>query len=416
MAFQSSKRQFLKNGLFGLIGLGTAGRTFARSSAKPHVFVAGAGAFGGWTALYLLRQGARVTLVDPWGPGNPRSSSGGRTRNLTGAYGTPEVYREWAQRSMRLWLEHQEHWQLPLYDPIGALWMARENLALGDTATDRTADYTRWMDEDVEGAEKLTPDEAHSRFPQISMDGIRTTLYEKEAGILFARRACYAVIDGFLAEGGNYRQAGVVSTRIKDDEMQGVTLDDGSKIKADHYVFACGPWLGKLFPEAVGKHLVVTRQEIYYLQTPDGDDRFHKSKLPHWVDWGREIWWGVPAHQTWGFAVADHGLGPHFDPASGDRRVSDSGKQAARAQVGARFPGMKGAAYLTGRVCQYTNTPDGDYIIDRHPEAENAWIYGGGSGTGFHAGPARGQDMAGYVLGRGMPDPRFSLSRFQESA
>ena len=294
-------------------------------------------------------------------------------------------------------------------------WCAR-TLPIGDTATDRTADYTRWMDEDVEGGEKLTPDEAHARFPQISMDGIRTTLYEKDAGILFARRACYAVIDGFLAEGGVYRQAGVVSTRIKDGEMQEVSLSDGSRIKADRYVFACGPWLGNLFPDAVGRHLAVTRQEIYYLDVPGGDKRFYNSQLPHWVDWGREIWWGVPAHQRWGFAVADHGLGPVYEPTSGDRQVSNAGKEAARAQVGARFPGMKGAVYLTGRVCQYTNTPDGDYIIDRHPEAENAWIYGGGSGTGFHAGPARGQDMAKYVLGHGKPDPRFSLSRFSGPA
>ena len=90
-------------------------------------------------------------------------------------------------------------------------------------------------------------------FLKSAMDGIRTTLYEKEAGILFARRACHAVIDGFLAEGGDYRQAGVASTRIKDGEMQGVTLSDGSRIEADSYVFACGPWLGKLFPDVVGE-------------------------------------------------------------------------------------------------------------------------------------------------------------------
>ena len=52
---------------------------------KPHIVVIGAGAFGGWTALYLLRSGARVTLVDAWGPGNSRSSSGGETRVIRGA-------------------------------------------------------------------------------------------------------------------------------------------------------------------------------------------------------------------------------------------------------------------------------------------------------------------------------------------
>ena len=412
---RGSRRRFLKTGFLGLIGLGAAVRSSGQDGAKPRVLVVGAGAFGGWTALYLLRQGARVTLVDAWGPGNSRSSSGGETRNITGDYGSPEVYRNWALRAMPLWQEHQKQWNVPLYRPTGALWMVRGSLGAGDSATDRTADYTKWVDEDVGGGEKLTPDEAHARFPQIHFDGIRTTFYEEEAGFLMARRACRAVLDGFSAEGGIYRQATVVSTQIKGGEMQGVTLGDGSRIEAGRYVFACGPWLGKLFPDVVGPHLTITRQEVYYLETPEGDERFREGHLPHWVDWGEKIWWGVPAHQQWGFTVADHRLGPRFDPTSGDRQITMPAMEAAREHVGFRFPGMKGAPYIGGRVCQYTSTPDGDYIIDRHPKAENAWITGGGSGTGFHAGPARGQDVARYVLGKGTPDPRFALARFSKN-
>jgi glycine/D-amino acid oxidase-like deaminating enzyme len=193
-----SRRRFLKTGFTGLIGLAAAARTSGQSGPKPHVLVAGAGAFGGWTALYLLRQGARVTLVDPWGPGNSRSSSGGETRNITGAYGSPEVYRNWALRAMPLWKEHQKQWNVPLYRPAGALWMVRGSLGAGDSATDRTADYMKWVDEDVGGGERLTPDEAQARFPQIHFEGIRTTFYEKEAGFLMARRASRAVLDGFL--------------------------------------------------------------------------------------------------------------------------------------------------------------------------------------------------------------------------
>src|SRR3977135_3785636 len=57
--------------------------------SKLHVAVIGAGAFGGWTALHLLRRGARVTLVDAWGPGNSRASSGGEPRGIRGTHRPP---------------------------------------------------------------------------------------------------------------------------------------------------------------------------------------------------------------------------------------------------------------------------------------------------------------------------------------
>ena len=74
--------------------------------AKLHVAVVGAGAFGGWTALSLLRRGCRVTLVDPWGPGNSRSSSGGESRVIRAVYGADEVYVEMVVRAFELWATH----------------------------------------------------------------------------------------------------------------------------------------------------------------------------------------------------------------------------------------------------------------------------------------------------------------------
>jgi len=71
--------------------------------SKPHIAVIGAGAFGGWTALHLLERGAQVTLLDAWGPGNSRASSGGETRIMRAAYGPDQPYTEMASRAMTLW-------------------------------------------------------------------------------------------------------------------------------------------------------------------------------------------------------------------------------------------------------------------------------------------------------------------------
>ena len=94
-----------------------------KMSAKTHVAVVGAGAFGGWTALYLLRRGARVTLVDAWGPGNSRASSGGETRVIRGTYGANQPYTKMAARATQLWKENQKRWNLKLVHQIGVLWM-----------------------------------------------------------------------------------------------------------------------------------------------------------------------------------------------------------------------------------------------------------------------------------------------------
>jgi len=58
----------------------------------PRIIVVGAGAFGGWTALSLLRGGARVTLIDAWGAGHSRSSSGDETRLIRTMYDGDRVY------------------------------------------------------------------------------------------------------------------------------------------------------------------------------------------------------------------------------------------------------------------------------------------------------------------------------------
>src|SRR5688500_10854809 len=90
---------------------------------QEHVVVVGAGAFGGWTALALLRAGMRVTLVDAWGAGHSRASSGGETRVIRGAYGGVAIYSEMAARALVLWREAEQQWKRQVLFRTGSLWM-----------------------------------------------------------------------------------------------------------------------------------------------------------------------------------------------------------------------------------------------------------------------------------------------------
>ena len=377
------------------------------AGSKPHIAVIGAGAFGGWTALHLVRQGAEVTLFDTWGPGNSRSSSGGDTRVIRSLYGGDRIYVELVRRSFELWRQSGQQWGQKLYHRIGALWM------FGDDD-----DYAAASIPLVTAAglrvDKLSGDEASQRFSQVNFDGVESVYYEHEAGYLSARRACRVVVDGFITEGGTYRQRTVRPGRRQSGALSGIVLSDGSSLSADQYVFACGPWLGRLFPEAIGSRIHSTRQETFYFGTPPGQLQFSENRLPVWVDFTGAVFYGIPGAEGRGFKVADDTRGAAFDPTAGDRTPTDAGIETARRFLARRFPGMEGAPLLEARVCQYENSPDGHFIVDRHPEAANVWLVGGGSGHGFKLSPALGESVAQAVLGRSTIDPFFSLKRLAD--
>lgn len=375
---------------------------------KLHVAVVGAGAFGGWTALHLLRGGARVTLVDAWGPGNSRASSGGESRIIRGTYGPDGIYTRMVARALELWRENESRWNLKLYHPTGMLWMVASDDRYEKAALPHLRQAGLEYDE-------LSAAEAAKRYPQINFAGVKWAIFEKDAGYLTARRACEAVLNGFLAEGGEYRELAVQSTAIEGGEMRAVKLSDASTLTADVYVFACGPWLGKLFPNVLENLIQPTRQELFFFGPPPGDTRFFEGGLPVWIDNGERLFYGIPGNQWRGFKLADDTRGPDFDPTEGERLPTAEGIEAARKYLAFRFPALTHAPLSESRVCQYEQSPDGRFILDRHPQAANVWLIGGGSGHGFKHGPALGEMVSGLVLGGKSPDPFFSLSRFAKS-
>lgn len=376
--------------------------------AKLHVAVIGAGAFGGWTALYLLRRGARVTLLDTWGPAHSRASSGGETRVIRGTYGPNQPYTRMTARAMQLWKEHEQRWGCKLFHQTGVLWMA----AGGEDQFERGS--LPLLREAGIAYEELSVSEIAARWPQISLDGVGWGIYEPDGGYLTARAACRTVLDGFQAEGGEYKQvAALPSGRAT---WNSLPLSDGSKLAADAYVFAPGPWLSKLFPEIFGDCIRVTRQEVFFFGTPSGDDRFSEGKLPVWAEHGDRFIYGIPGSNGRGFKIADDTRGPAFDPTSGQRAISAEGLTAICGYLAHRFPDLKDAPLVEARVCQYANSPDNHFILDRHPAAENIWLVGGGSGHGFKHGPVLGEMVAKLVMEGGAADPLFRLARLRKAA
>ena len=401
------RRHFMKSSI--MAALANPIQAMAKSKTmkikKGHIAVIGAGAFGGWTAHHLLKKGYDVTLLDVFGPGNSRASSGGDSRVIRGIYGEDKIYVDLVARSFKLWKRYQKQWQKSLYFPTGALWFFQ----VDDTYAQKSLPI---VNQAGLKSEQLSKKEVEKKFPQIDLNGLKSFYFEHEAGYLPARHCCQVVLENFVKKGGEYKQLAVEPGKILNNKLTELILSDGSKLNADSYVFACGPWLSKIFPNALKDIITPTRQEVFFFGTPYGDSSLFESNMPVWVDFGKKIWYGIPGADWRGFKVADDTRGAEFDPTSGDRTASKTGLESARNYLAKRFPSMKDAPLLESRVCQYENSPDGNYIIDKHPEAENTWVIGGGSGHGFKLGPALGEFVADRVIGNKRIDPFFALSRF----
>jgi glycine/D-amino acid oxidase-like deaminating enzyme len=374
--------------------------------SKPHVVVVGAGAFGGWTALHLLERGARVTLLDAWGPGNSRASSGGETRIMRGTYGPEQPYTELAARALKLWVKYERRWKRQFLHRTGVLWMVSSR----DDSFERGS-LPLLRDARIKFQE-LSTSVMKKRWPQVDFADVPWGIYEPESGYLDARASCQTVVDAFVGQGGEYKQLAVSADGLEIEPLRSLRLSDGSRLKADHYVFACGPWMSKLFPETLGGVIRSTKQDVFFFGTPAGDSRFTDAHLPVWGDHGERFFYGIPGSDQRGFKVADDTRGPNFDPTSGERVVNRATLRRVREYVAFRFPAMKDAPLIESRVCQYEQTADGNFIVDRHLRMDNVWLLGGGSGHGFKHGPALGEMMAELILTDGEADTVWRLSRF----
>ncbi len=356
------------------------------------VMVVGAGVFGAWTAEHLRRAGKRVLLVDQMGPANARASSGGESRMTRSAYGRDAIYTRMALASLREWKRLSDRSALPLFHKCGVLFLFQEMV---DYARESLAVH-RELDLPLE---QLDQAELRRRFPQLNFDGVEFGLYEPNFGALMARRAVEELVARFVERGGDYALEQI-------DPGAGAPKYRGAKI-----VYACGPWLPKMFPDILGERIFVTRQEVAFIAPPDGDQRFEANHLPGWADFnGGDLYYGFPNLEGRGFKIARDTHGAPFDPDSGDRRMSEQGAGLLRAFAERRFPALAGRPFTEFRVCQYENSSNGDFLIDRHPTLENVFLLGGGSGHGFKHGPEVGRMMAELVLGGTAPDPRFSLA------
>lgn len=379
-------------------GLALAGAPLIRTRGQaPDVVVVGAGAFGMWTALNLRRLGARVTVVDLYGPANSRQTSGGETRGVRSSYGDRPhgpLWARWAREAIRRWIQWDEEYgarYLPrLFFQMGDLIMrARMEPYLEETRANWDALSVPY--------EVLTPDDIRHRWPWIRTDLVTVALFEPDAGVVRARRAIESVAEVFRREGGRFAIGRAAPGRRTGDRLHDLSVTGGERLAGDRFVFACGPWFPKVFPALLADRLRIPLGHTFYFGVPPGDARFMYPGMPSY---------GVPGCTGWPALTGDHrgfrvrtGGRPPEDPDYSDRWIPPEYHQRPRQILADYFPALLGAPIMETRACHYESTTDRNFLIDRHPDFSNVWLAGGGSAEGFKFGPVLGDYIAKRVLG-----------------
>jgi sarcosine oxidase len=383
---------------------GAAGIALAAGAARARplrggedVVVVGAGVFGAWSAWQLMKRGFRVRLVDAYGAGHARASSGGESRVIRVSYGGDPLYSEMARLSLPAWDALSKKQALPLLHRTGVLWFSPTS----DEYMAKSLDWLKARGIAHEAGDTLW---LKRRWPQIAFRDGEGGFLENASGALIAGRGVQSVV----ADAGLQ----VMRTAAKAPEKLSNGLYSVAGFETRHVIYACGPWLPRLFPEELTGRIVATRQEVFHFGGAPADTRFAPPALPVWADFNAgEIVYGLPDLEGQGFKLAFDRHGAEVDPDSQDRRVSPEGVDAARAYLAQRFPALAKAPLIHSRVCQYENSANGDFLIDRLPGHERVWLVGGGSGHGFKHGPEVGRRVAAHVTDATLAvEPRFSLA------
>lgn len=368
------------------------------------VAIVGAGVFGAWTAYSLRQNGASVALLDAYGPANSRASSGGETRVIRMGYGPDELYTRWAMRSLPLWREFAARTGREIFRQTGVLWLSND----ADT-------YLRSLCSVLEQAgverEELKAEDIAHRWPQLRFHDVTWGVLEPQSGLLLAHDAVQTLVKELVRDGLDYIPVSAGAPSGSKGRLEVIKSSAGESISAGTFVFCCGPWLPKIFPELLAERIFVTKQEVFFLGPPAGSEDFRPPRMPVWLHRTHPgLPYALPDIEGCGFKIAFDRHGARFDPDTATRVVAESSIDHLRAYLREHIPQLEHAPVIETRVCQYENTWNGDFLIDLHPQFENVWIAGGGSGHGFKHGPALGEYLSGRILHGAPGEPRFSLA------
>ena len=371
--------------------------------------VVGLGAHGSAAAAELSRRGLRVLGLERFRRGEAMGSSGGRTRMIRIAHYESPAEVPLVRASWERWRALEAETGTSLLAPTPGLYAgpAESAVVAGSLAAARGG---------AVGHSVLDADAIRARWPVFAPSDDSVGVVDEGAGVLRADRAIEAHLVAAERLGAALRfDARAVDWRPAPGGGVEVATEDGAVVGADRLVLTAGPWTSWFVPD-LALPLVVERQPVVWLQPAAGfpANELALGRLPIWL-WATPTgtMYGFPWDDELGLKVAMHHGGAVAEPDEVDRVVGPADEAVVRRFVAERMPAMDGPI-RSSTVCLYTNTPDDEFVIDRHPAAPGVAFASACSGHGFKFAPVVGEILADLVTERPSAHQleRFRADRF----
>lgn len=363
------------------------------------VIVVGAGINGVTAAIELKRRGHRVVLVDPGPLPHQLAASTDISKAVRAAYGADEEYTEFAERSIRLWREWNNEFEVELYHEVGVMFVRHGEMKPGDF------EYESFKILQRRGyrIERMNSPQIWKRFPAWNPDLYQDGVLELNAGYAESGRVVAILVERAKSIGIELREGAKFSQLDEgDDRVKGIVLDDGQRISGDAVVMAVGAWTPYILP-FTREFFRATGQPVFHLK-PRQPDLFVPERFPVFgADISTTGYYGFPLNPEGVVKIANHGPGREMSPETANRAVTSQEEQNLREFLSTTFPTLTDAPIVYSRVCMYCDTNDGHFWIAPDPERPGLFVAAGDSGHGFKFAPVLGEIIADAVEGKSNP-------------
>ena len=351
--------------------------------------VLGTGGVGSAASWQLAQRGAKVLGIDRFPGGHDRGSSHGETRVIRQAYFEHSDYVPLLLRAYELWSDLEAVSGINLLHQVGLLQVGPADGGVVPGVLRSAREHGLKVDE-------LSAADAEKRFPGFRIPPEYAAVFERKAGYLRVEHCVLAHLAAAKECGAEFRFGVTAKSWQADDRGVHVKTEQGD-FTAEKLVLTAGPWAPQLLTE-LGIPLNVLRKHLYWFANSDSSYRQETGCPTYLYEMPDGVFYGFPQIDALGVKAAEHTGGVRVpDPLTDDRSLDRTDLARVAQFLADYLPGV-GGQMLRHSVCFYTMSPDGHFIVDRHPASERVVFAAGLSGHGFKFTSVLGQALADLAM------------------
>jgi glycine/D-amino acid oxidase-like deaminating enzyme len=368
--------------------------------SKPDFLILGAGIFGITTAIELRKRNYSVTILNPGKIPHPLAESTDISKIIRMEYGSDLEYMEMVEECFPIWREWNDLFKEELYHETGFLLLSKNKFENDPTGFEATS-FSNLIKKGYK-PERLTQNDIQKRYPAINSEMYADGFYHRISGYAESGRVVEKLTDYARELGCTViEEQTAEQILISKNAATGVKTKEGNEYNAGH-IIVCAGNLSPILVPALQPYIKITGHPVFHIN-PTQAELFSAEKFPVIAaDISNTGWYGFPIHPKANVVkIANHGKGIELkNPLNDERVVYDEDIAGLRNFLSESIPSLANDKIVYTRRCCYTDTLDGHFWIDNHPEIKNLTIGTGGSGHAFKMGPVIGDMIAKVAEGK----------------